>query len=467
MKVQPYPFKEKATLGVRNAPLRTAITNATFLQDGKRRSRGPDLPDLLALRTLAGRIKQHTIEHLDTYLAQFVEAATAAGATIHYAATTEEVHAEVAGIVTRSGLKNIIKAKSMVSEEVELNHMLEKIADVVETDLGEFIVQIDKDRPCHIVTPVIHKTAKDIGASLHRFLGAEYTEDPQTLTKLAREYLREKFRSGEIGISGANFAVAETGSLVVCTNEGNGRMCTSRPKIHIALMGIEKVIPRLKDLSVFLKLLARSATGQTLTVYTSMLTGPRRADELDGPEELHIVLIDRGRTRNLASPYRRSLGCIRCGACMNACPVYRNVGGGHAYGGIYPGPIGSLLTPLYDGFEKYKVLPHASSLCGACAEACPVRIPLPELLIQMRNEQVNSGITHWIERAIFWIWTVGLRFTWMYVIGQKCAAWFMRYILGKNGWVHWVPGPPGGWTRKRPLPVMAKKSFRSQWKKMK
>lgn len=465
MKADIYPFKQATKSAVHDDALRTAIYTAATTQDAKRRSRAPDLPDLDALRTLAGRIKQHTLEHLDEYLERFIDAATAAGATVHYAAIGQDVHEIVRAIIRENDGRLIIKSKSMVSEEVELDAALEGLAEVVETDLGEFIVQIDHDKPSHIVTPIIHKTAKDVARIFQRELGLDYTEDPTTLAKHARRHLREKFRGGDIGITGVNFAVAETGSVVICTNEGNGRMCSTRPRVHIALMGVEKLIPRLGDLSVFLKLLGRSATGQSLTQYTHLVTGPRRAGELDGPERLHIVLIDRGRTANLAGEYRQTLRCIRCGACLNACPVYRNVGG-HAYGSVYSGPIGILLTPIYDGFEKFRQLPHGTSLCGACGEVCPVKIPLPDLFIRMRAEQRRRKVTPLGERLVFKVWTLGLRGAWLYGLGQRAASWFTRWVLGRKGWIRWMPGPPGAWTRKRPMPTMAKKSFRRQWKRL-
>lgn len=460
-----YKMNEAVHEAVNDPQLRAAVRRAVTLQDGKRRGRISDYPDRDGLRDLAGRIKQHTLEHLDEYLARFVDAAEAAGAKVHYAQTTEQVHQVVRGVIADSGLRKVIKSKSMVSEEVELDHELEDAAEVVETDLGEFIVQIDHDRPSHIVTPIIHKSAKAIAEVFRDKLGCEYTEDPEELTQIARQYLREKFIEGEIGISGVNFAVAETGTMVLCTNEGNGRMCTSRPKVHIALMGMEKVIPGMEDLAVFLKLLGRSATGQTLTQYTSMITGPRREGELDGPDEVHIVIIDRGRSDNLASQYRQTLRCIRCGACLNVCPVYGAVGG-HAYGSVYSGPIGILLTPLYEGFEKYNKNIHATSLCGACYQACPVKIPMPTLFIRMRDEQRAKKITPLMDRLMFWAWTVGLRGLWRYRFGQAMASWFMRHILGRGGWVKWMPSMPGKWTRKRPLPNMAKGSFHKRWKRI-
>ena len=311
MKVQAYPFKDVAKRAVANVALRTAINAATTLQDSKRRARAPDLPDLLGLRDLAGRIKQHTLENLDTYLGQFMDAATAAGAKVHCAATGDDARQIVSGILADSGLRHVIKAKSMISEEIELNHALEGLVEVTETDLGEFIVQIDHDTPSHIVTPVIHKTGQGHRRQLPQAAGHGVHRGPRRPSPSSpAPHLRGSSRPADIGISGANFGVAETGTVCVCTNEGNGRMCTSRPKVHIVLMGIEKVIPRLSDLAVFLKLLGRSATGQTMTVYTTLITGPARSGECDGPEELHIVL---RRPRPDEDPGRRRTASC-CGA---------------------------------------------------------------------------------------------------------------------------------------------------------
>src|SRR5438034_3164188 len=274
----------------------------------------------------------------------------------------------------------------MTAEEVHLNAALEAAGvEVAETDFGEFIIQLAGERPSHLVAPAVHHTRESIARILSKEVGRDVPDDPQLLAQAGRRLLREKFRTADMGISGANFAVAETGTIVLVTNEGNGRLTTACPRIHVALMGMEKVIPRYEDLPVFVKLLARAATGQSLSVYTTLITGPRRAGELDGPEEFHLVVLDNGRTRILGGPLRESLFCIRCGACLNVCPIYRNVGG-HAYGGVYAGPIGAVLTPLYDGLAANHHLPHASSLCGACQAACPVKIQIPEMLIRLREQ---------------------------------------------------------------------------------
>jgi L-lactate dehydrogenase complex protein LldF len=273
--------------------------------------------------------------------------------------------------------------------------------------------------------------------------------------------LREKFRAADLGITGVNFAVAETGTITLVTNEGNGRLTTTCPRVHVALMGIEKVIPRLADLPVFLKLLARAATGQTLSVYTTLITGPRRTGDLDGPEEFHLVLLDNGRSRLLATPFRESLQCIRCGACLNACPVYRRIGG-HAYGGVYSGPIGSILTPLYDSVSANPHLPHASSLCGACQEACPVRIHIPRMLIGLRELQHHRKVNH-TEQWAYALWAQILRRPWLYRLAMRLARALMRPVA-KQGWLQRLPGPGGGWTAARDFPAPAQHSFREQWK---
>ena len=294
-------------------------------------------------------------------------------------------------IARKAGCKKAVKSKSMTSEEVHLNPALEAAGiEVTETDFGEYIIQLAGERPSHIVAPAVHHTRESIARILSAKLGERVPDDPTTLALTGRRILREKFYSCDLGISGANFAVAETGTIALITNEGNGRLTTTCPRVHIALMGMEKVIPRLADLPVFLKLLARAATGHALSVYTTFITGPRRPGDLDGPAAFHLVVLDNGRSKVLATPFRESLQCIRCGACLNACPVYRRIGG-HAYGGVYSGPIGSILTPLYDSVAANPHLPHASSLCGACLTACPVRINIPHMLIGLRELQHHES----------------------------------------------------------------------------
>ena len=346
------------------------------------------------LRALAGQIKQHTIEHLDRYLAQAEAALTAHGAKIHWAATAETACEQVLEILRARGATTLVKSKTMVSEEIELNPFLEKHGITpLETDLGEFIAQIDHDKPSHIVGPVIHKNRREIGRSFDRFGLGPYTDDPPTLTRRARQYLRNKYLQADAGLTGANFLIAESGRIVVATNEGNSRFCLAPTKVHIALIGIEKLLPRDRDLSLFLNLLGRSATGQPLTVYTEFIQGPKAPGQRDGPEELHVIFLDNGRTKALASECLDVLRCLRCGACLNVCPVYRQVGG-HAYRTVYSGPIGSVLSPIMkgDGFAEFADLPKACSVCGACKEVCPVNMPLPDMLLRLRDRAKQESI---------------------------------------------------------------------------
>jgi L-lactate dehydrogenase complex protein LldF len=350
----------------------------------------------------------------------------------------------------------------MTTEEVHLNHALEMAGcHVAETDYGEFIIQITKERPSHIVAPAVHHTRESIAKVLSDYTKTELPPDPKTLALVGRRLLRDEFRHADMGISGANFAVAETGSICLVTNEGNGRLTTTCPRVHVALMGIEKVIPRLRDLPVFLKLLARAATGMPLSVYTNVITGPRRPGEIDGPEEFHLVLLDNGRSRLLGTPFRESLQCIRCGACLNACPVYRRIGG-HAYGGVYSGPIGSILTPLYDSVPDNPHLPHASSLCGACLGACPIKIDIPKMLIGLRELQHHKKPSR-LEGWAYGLAKLVLEHPWLYRTGLTMARFVMR---GKGGWLSKLPGAGGGWTKSRDFPAPAEKSFRERWKEM-
>ncbi|MGH7248720.1 MAG: lactate utilization protein B, partial [Pseudomonadota bacterium] len=332
------------------------------------------------------------------------------------------------------------------------------------------IIQLAGERPAHIVAPAIHKTREDVSELFVKHLGSERTTDPERLTAIARRALRESFARAGLGLSGANFAVAETGSIVLVENEGNIRLCTTAPRIHVALVGIEKMIPRFQDLPVFLRLLARSGTGQKLTAYTSILTGPRRDGE-DGPEEMHVILVDNGRTRALADEKtRESLYCIRCGACLNACPVYRKIGG-HAYGWVYSGPIGALVTPEYNGIGTSRELPFASSLCGACREVCPVKINIPDILLHLRAtaQQRPSGSAQTGaprgERASMRMWAWAMKRPWAYALGGKLGRWGQK-MYARDGWIRKAPMfPVSGWTGGRDFPALASESFRERWKK--
>jgi L-lactate dehydrogenase complex protein LldF len=350
-------------------------------------------------RDQASALRLQGLDSLPDHISRFTASATRAGATIHNARDAQETREIVASLLKERGARKVVKSKSMVSEEIHLNEHLESQGlEVVETDLGEYINQIAGEGPSHIIVPAIHKNRRQIGELFAEKLRSPFTDDPTELTKIARKILRERFLSAQAGITGANFAAADTGSIVLFTNEGNGRMVTTLPPLHIAVVSIEKVIPSLRDLPLFIRLLPRSATGQILTSYMSVITGTRKARESTGARELHIVLVDNGRSRILAGEYREMLKCIRCGACLNACPIYRLVGG-HSYGATYPGPMGIVLTTLLNGMERAHPLLDATTLCGACAEVCPVKVPLPELLRRLREERVERRMTPLIEQA--------------------------------------------------------------------
>jgi L-lactate dehydrogenase complex protein LldF len=443
-------------------PLQAALVRLTGTLMAANRRGYAVLADSDKLRDHAKHVKEHTLAHLDQYLEQLEASVQRAGGQVHWANDAAEARRIIVAIAQKTGCKYAVKSKSMTSEEVHLNPALEQAGiEVVETDFGEFIIQLAGERPSHLVAPAVHHTRESVARVLSQHLGERLPDDPRTLAMTGRRVLRKKFRQADLGITGANFAVAETGTVVLITNEGNGRLTTTCPRVHIALVGMEKVIPRLADLPVFLKLLARAATGQTLSIYTTMITGPKRQGEIDGPEEFHLVLLDNGRSKVLATPFRESLQCIRCGACLNACPVYRRIGG-HAYGGVYAGPIGSILTPLYDGLADNPHLPHASSLCGACQAACPVRINIPHMLIGLRELQHKNKRLRGDDLA-YWLWKEVLRRPWLYRLAVRAARLLLR-PLAHDGWLHTLPGPGGGWTQARDFPLPAARSFRQQWR---
>ena len=406
-------FDQNAKAALADSHLRGALRNATSLFGERRLAAAQSLYNWEDLRSQARAIKDNVLLHLDEYLEAFVSKAESRGAIVHWARDAAEANSIICSLTVERGAKSIVKSKSMTTEETHLNVALERAGmQVVETDLGEYIIQLADETPSHIIVPAIHKTKKQIAELFTEELGIPPTDDVAELTSTARTTLREKFANADVGISGVNFGIAETGTILILENEGNIRLTTSLPRMHIAVMGIEKIIPRFEDIDVFLKLLPRSGTGQRLTTYQSLLTGPKKNPNDEGPEELHIVLMDNGRSRMLAHPVtRQSLACIRCGACLNACPVYQQIGG-HAYGSVYPGPIGAVITPQLMGLEKTSQLPYASSLCGACREVCPVKIDIPRLLLHLRAEITEatspelgqSPPTKRGERLAFRVW---------------------------------------------------------------
>ena len=480
----PLNFYVRVDLALKDHALGAAMDRATKKLVSSREAGMAAFPEADAVRDHARRIRAHTVGQLGQYLRQFETAVHARGGHVHWAETAEQAVAIVADIARQHDVRSAVKSKSMVSEEIDLNAALARAGvDVLETDLGEFIVQVDKDHPSHIVAPIIHKSRHDIAKSF-RGLGAtdEDVVDVPQMTAFARRLLRAGFLKADMGISGGNFGVAETGSLCVCTNEGNGRLTTTLPRVHVALMGIERVVPTLADLDVMLQLLGRSATGQKLTVYTNIISGPRRGqgatgaqgamgaqgatgatDESDGPEHLHIVLVDNGRSRLLGGELAEILYCIRCGACLNACPVYQQVGG-HAYGSVYPGPVGAVLTPGLRGLAGWEDLPQASSLCGACREVCPVRIDIPRMLLSLRDESTRLGLTPaWATSGLRLLRRLAVRPK-AFRLAQSLAARATR-LLARDGWIRWLPGHLSAWTRQRDFPAFASETFMRRWER--
>ena len=428
-------------------------------------------PDWDALQDRGRAIKAHTINNLDTYLQMAERSVTAAGGKVFFAKDAEEAAAYVTNLAKAKGVKTAIKSKSMVSEEIGLNERLEEIGvEPVETDLGEYIIQLAGETPFHIIAPAIHKSREDVSDLFTEKLNSPRYTDIDDLGQEARRKLREKFVIADMGITGANFIVAETGTIVLVTNEGNGRMCTSMPRIHVAVTGMEKVVPSIADMGIMLRLLIRSATGQRISSYVTAVTGPRKSDDEDGPEEFHLVIVDNGRSRMLADPHlREALYCLRCGACLNACPVYRKVGG-HSYGWVYPGPIGAIVSPMLTNLAEGKHLPYASSLCGACKEACPVKINIPRMLLYLRRQLAEGDnypdrrTSSRAERLAMKSWRVAMANPATLAaasaigrLGQSLIPKSARSGKGKS--------PVAAWTRHRALPSIAAATFRKRWKR--
>ena len=465
-------FVPASRAAVQDVQLRQALRRAGTGFDGTRREAIAEVSEEVweGWREQARGIKEHTIAHLDYYLAMLERNVHAAGGHVHFAGDARQANSIVSEIARQHGVKTVTKSKSMVSEELGLNHVLEAQGiDVFETDLGEYIIQLAEETPSHLVAPALHKTRGQVAQLFAEQLGVPYSEDIEEMARVARVALRQKFLEADMGISGANFLVAETGSLVIITNEGNGRLCTSAPRIHVGLTGMEKVIPSLQDLAVFLRLLPRSATGQRISSYVSMVTGPKRADDEDGPEEFHLIIVDNGRSRLLRDPaLRESLYCIRCGACLNVCPVYQRVGG-HAYGWVYPGPIGSIVTPGLVGVAQAKDLPNASTLCGACRDACPVQINIPRMLLHLRHKQAESNdenertVTD-TDKLLARVFANVMSNPWLLKLGRSVGR-SLSIPMARAGKIRQTRLPLiSRWTQARDLPIPAGRSFRERWR---
>jgi len=462
-------FHQRIHLALLDERLQEALYTATGRLMNKRASgvTAEQLPDYQELRAHAHLIKQHTMENLDFYLELLERKIEERGGRVLWCRDAGEAQTLLGQLAREKGVRLAVKSKSMTSEEVELNHALERSGvEAVETDLGEFIIQLAGERPYHIVAPAMHKTRFQVADLFAKKLGVEREEEIGKQTAIARAVLRKKFLEAGMGISGANFLIAESGAVVIVENEGNARLTTSAPRIHVALAGIEKLIPRAADLAVFLQLLGRSATGQPLTSYTSFLSGPRRAEEIDGPEEFYVALLDNGRSRILADREKRqTLYCIRCGACLNICPVYRKIGG-YSYPGAYSGPIGAILTPQLAGTAHEPQLPFASSLCGACAEVCPVKIDIPKMLLALRRDvqKAQKREKHWsAEKLGYRLWAWLMRHPRAFEIAGALA----RSVLaaeGASAGLRSLPGPWKAWAEQRDLPRPGGKSFRQLWR---
>ncbi len=456
-------FSSRVVEAVRDDHLHAAIDRATSQLSARRARAFASLDEVEELRERARRIRIETLARLDRHLERFEEKLKNNGISVHWAETAASARKIILEIAEERGARKIVKAKSMVTEEIHLNdELVSSGLEVFETDLGEYIVQLAEDRPSHIILPIMHMTREDVGKLFADKLSIPYTGEPEELARHARTRLRRRFLEADMGITGANFGLVEAGAVLLVSNEGNIRMVTTLPRTHVAILGIEKLVPTLTDLECLLKLLPRSATGQKLTAYTSLIMGPRRGPEEEGPVEVHVILLDNGRSRVLAGEQAEILACIRCGACLNTCPVYRCIGG-HAYGGTYPGPMGSILTPALHDLSSWSELPQASSLCGACRETCPVRIDIPRMLLSLRRESVELGSSPGSLRSAMKIFGVLATRPVLY----RSAMKMVRFVLGffaSGGWIRRAPGLLESWTRYRDLPLPPRESFHGWWR---
>jgi len=464
-----FDFDGNVDRALADGQLRTNLRRAMDILVEKRRAVFDDTENLEALRAAGNAIKRRALSKLPQLLEKLEKNCEKNGIRVHWAEETQEANRIVLDIVRSHGVAEVVKGKSMVSEEMHLNRYLaDHDVEALETDLGEFIIQLNGETPSHIIVPAIHKNKDEVADIFHEKIpDTPYTEDVEALTAIARKVLRKRFAAAKVGVSGVNFAVAETGTLLLVENEGNGRMCTTAPDVHVAVMGLEKVVEKLSDLPPLLRLLTGSATGQLITTYVNMITSPRKEAEKDGPKEVHLIILDNGRSRILADPeLRQTLLCIRCGTCLNHCPVYLRIGG-HAYGHVYPGPIGKILTPQMEGLDRAGVLALASSLCGACAEVCPVKIPIPSLIRRLRTESYagqdkkavpGGGCSRNLTETMIWK-------GWKLVNIMPTANRLSLKAAGLLGGRAPKIGPLRKWTCTRTSPVFARESLHERTKK--
>lgn len=461
-------FKENAHRALLDQQLQKSLVNVRYNVVERRASAAAQLPEFEGLRDQARDIRDHTLAHLDLYLEAYEKKVIEAGGHVHFARTAAEACAIIVGLAKARDAKTVVKGKSMVSEEIGLNAALARNGlTVVETDLGEYIIQLRAEPPSHIIFPAVHLNREDVEAEFrraHKHLDAERDLDqPEALLAEARAILRAKFLAADIGVTGANFLVAETGTSIIVTNEGNGDLTQLLPKVHVVVASIDKIAPTLEDVAGLLRVLARSATGQDMSVYTTFSTGPRRPGDVDGPEEYHVVLVDNGRSNMLGTRFQEMLRCIRCGACMNHCPVFHAVGG-HAYGWVYPGPMGAVLTPSFIGVEKAGHLPNASTFCGRCESVCPVRIPLPKLMRHWREREFERHLAPAATRFGLRLWAFFARRPRLYGMAARAGVRLLTLAGRAKGRFRWLPFAQG-WTQFRDFPAPQGDTFQAQWRR--
>ena len=461
-------FKDNAVKALEDENLQAAMGNVRVGFVEKRQQAADGLPEFEQLRDKAVEIKNHTLAHLDLYLEKYCSQVEQSGGHVHWAQTAQQAREQILEICRKANARSVTKGKSMISEEIGINDFLaDHGIEPVETDLGEYIIQLRGEAPSHIIAPAVHVLKKQVESDFraeHTHLDPDRVlEEPESLLNEARTVLRQKFLDADVGITGANFLVAETGTSVIVTNEGNGDLTQTLPRVHIVLASIEKITPTLADVSQIVRVLARSATGQEMSVYTTFSTGPRREDDVDGPEEYHVILLDNGRTNMLGTEFQDMLRCIRCGACMNHCPVYHAVGG-HAYGWVYPGPMGAVLTPSLQGVEKGGQLPNASTFCGRCESVCPMRIPLPKMMRHWREREFEGRLNPPAQRWGLKVWASAAKRPGLYRRGAALAMRMLSILAGQKGRLRNLP-LGGGWTRYRDFPAPEGGTFLDQWSK--